>query len=140
MTNSNEDQFHIWKTGDDIQFTKHFNSKEFECPKAQEHKISKDLVERLEKLREAYGDSIKITSGYRTPEHNAEVGGVKNSQHVLGEASDLTCSDLDKLYELCITIFNAVGDGRNHGHFIHVDVRELSKGVNAPLKFSYGAK
>lgn len=33
-------------------------------------------------------DCYFITSGYRNPEHNAAVGGVRNSQHTLGEAID----------------------------------------------------
>lgn len=134
------DQYYTWKTGSLIQFTPHFSSKEFECPHDNEsgdNKISKDLVNRLEKLREAYGAPIKVTSGYRTPEHNKKVGGVEHSQHLLGMASDLTADDLDKLYDLCLTIFNAVGDGRKKGHFVHVDVRDLPEGKEAPLLFGY---
>lgn len=33
--------------------------------------------------------AIRITSGYRSPELNKAVGGVKNSAHVMGYASDL---------------------------------------------------
>ena len=32
---------------------------------------------------------IYIVSGYRSPEHNKKVGGVKNSQHMLGKAADI---------------------------------------------------
>ncbi len=131
------DEFHYWKTGENIQFTANFNSKEFECPGSDKHKISKDLVERLQKLREAYGRSITITSGYRSKEHNDKVGGVKNSQHVLGTAADLTAKDLDSLHEHCLKIFNAIGDGRKKGKFIHVDVRSLPKGKKGPLTFGY---
>lgn len=35
----------------------------------------------------------QITSGYRTPEHNADVGGVPNSHHVAGEALDIYLGD-----------------------------------------------
>jgi hypothetical protein len=131
------DEFYTWSTGDDIQFTKNFNSSEFECPGSDEHKISIDLVDRLQKLRDLYGKSITITSGYRSPEYNAKVGGVENSQHILGRAVDLTAKDLDKLYELCLTLFNAIGDGRKKGKFIHVDNRFLPKGKKAPIKFGY---
>ena len=45
----------------------------------------------LEPLREAAGIPIKVNSGYRCPEVNTLVGGVKNSQHLKGQAADITC-------------------------------------------------
>ena len=48
----------------------------------------------LQPLRNAMGEPIKIGSGYRCPRLNAAVGGVKNSQHMTGEAADL-CIDGD---------------------------------------------
>ena len=48
------------------------------------------LVENvLDPLRERYGKPIIVNSGYRCPKHNKEVGGVKNSQHLKGEAADI---------------------------------------------------
>lgn len=43
----------------------------------------------LEPTRIALGDSIYVTSGYRTRELNRIVGGVKNSKHIMGLAADL---------------------------------------------------
>ena len=48
----------------------------------------------LQPLRAAMGYQVKIGSGYRCPRLNAAVGGVKNSQHMTGEAADL-CIDGD---------------------------------------------
>ena len=42
----------------------------------------------LEPLREHLGSPIHITSGYRQPAVNALVGGVRRSQHMLGQAAD----------------------------------------------------
>ena len=50
--------------------------------------------EILQPLRDAMKQQVKIGSGYRCPRLNAEVGGVKNSQHMTGEAADL-CIDGD---------------------------------------------
>ncbi len=44
----------------------------------------------LDPLREAYGQPITVNSGYRSPALNKEVGGVKSSQHLTGEAADIT--------------------------------------------------
>lgn len=43
----------------------------------------------LEPLREAWGKPIVVSSGYRCPALNKAVGGVSNSQHLLGEAADI---------------------------------------------------
>ena len=45
--------------------------------------------EILEPLREFTGQPILISSGYRCPALNKAVGGVKNSQHMTGEAADI---------------------------------------------------
>lgn len=51
----------------------------------------KALVENvLDPLREKYGKPIVVNSGYRCPRHNMAVGGVTNSQHMKGEAADIT--------------------------------------------------
>lgn len=44
----------------------------------------------LDPLREAYGQPITVNSGYRSPALNKAVGGVKSSQHLTGEAADIT--------------------------------------------------
>lgn len=50
-----------------------------------------DLVTNvLDPLREAYGKPIRVTSGYRCPRLNEAVKGVKNSQHMKGQAADIT--------------------------------------------------
>lgn len=44
----------------------------------------------LEPLRIEFKEPIKVSSGYRCPKLNASIGGVKNSQHLLGQAADIT--------------------------------------------------
>lgn len=48
----------------------------------------------LQPLRDVMGYAIKIGSGYRSLALNQAVGGVRNSQHMRGEAADL-CIDGD---------------------------------------------
>ena len=45
--------------------------------------------EVLQPLRDYVGAPVHINSGYRSPELNRAVGGVKNSQHCRGEACDI---------------------------------------------------
>lgn len=50
-----------------------------------------DLVTNvLDPLRESYGKPIRVTSGYRCQILNEAVKGVKNSQHMKGQAADIT--------------------------------------------------
>lgn len=50
--------------------------------------------EVLDPLREAWGEPIIVTSGFRSPRLNALVGGASNSQHTFGQAADIrTLSD-----------------------------------------------
>ena len=57
----------------------------------------------LDPLREMYGKAITVNSGYRCPKLNAAVGGAKNSQHMRGNAADITAGNKEenkKLFEL----------------------------------------
>ncbi|MDD2954573.1 MAG: D-Ala-D-Ala carboxypeptidase family metallohydrolase [Parabacteroides sp.] len=48
------------------------------------------LVEQLlDPLRQVWGRPIVISSGYRCPELNTRIGGVRHSHHLLGCAADL---------------------------------------------------
>ena len=50
------------------------------------------LVEHLlDPLRDAFGEPIRVLSGFRSQEVNRLVGGVPTSQHLRGEAADLAC-------------------------------------------------
>lgn len=74
------------------QLTEHYNAKEFRCKCGQRHAtvISSVLVEKIELLHEALGASKGIiTSGYRCPTHDRNVGGNGYGQHTKGTACDI---------------------------------------------------
>lgn len=48
-----------------------------------------ELMAVLDKIREAWGSAIVVTSGYRCPELNKAVGGSKASSHCSGFAVDM---------------------------------------------------
>lgn len=52
--------------------------------------------ECFEKVRAFYGKPIKINSFYRSPELNKAVKGSKTSQHVKGEAIDLSAGSKEQ--------------------------------------------
>ena len=44
----------------------------------------------LDKIRERWGAPIKVNSGYRSPKLNERLKGSKTSQHMTGQAADIT--------------------------------------------------
>lgn len=81
-----------------MKLTNNFNLNEF-----NKHNFSltetvlknlQELAKNLQVLRDDVKKPIKITSGYRSPEHNAKIGGVKSSQHITGKAADLKIEGL----------------------------------------------
>lgn len=48
------------------------------------------MDECLDKVREMWGKPIGVNSGYRSAELNRAVASAKNSQHLRGEAADIT--------------------------------------------------
>jgi len=59
-------------------------------PDAQALENLKTLCEKvLQPVREHFGKSVTVNSGYRSPESNAAVGGSKTSDHCKGQAADI---------------------------------------------------
>ena len=64
------------------------------------------LLPALNKLREAWGGPIKITSGYRSLSLNTAIGGALKSMHMKGLAADLYPGNGDfKLFEYFVPEF-----------------------------------
>lgn len=102
----------------------HFDKNEFKCPCCGKVKVSQSLVYLLEAIREHFNKPINITSGYRCPKHNMEVGGAGNSQHLYGTAADITISGIKALdvYDYCDKLNLLGGVGKYNG-FTHIDSR-----------------
>lgn len=66
-------------------------------PSADVHARLQALIDHvLDPARRELGSYIKVSSGYRCPALNAAVGGVSNSQHTTGEATDITAGSTEK--------------------------------------------
>ena len=103
---------------------KYFTLSEFDSPdqKGSGSLMDRNLLLQLDTIRENYGRPIRITSGYRTAEHNAKVGGVEFSSHTKGRAVDIACTSSQERHDLLKHIFAAgihrVGIANT---FIHID-------------------
>lgn len=115
------------KRDGDGKVSKHFRVREFASKDGSDKVlIDDDLVTLLENIREAAGGkSITINSGYRSPEHNAAVGGVSNSQHVKGTAADIVVDGTDPLTvgQIAEHFLNKKGGIGVYQTFTHVDTR-----------------
>lgn len=108
-----------------------FNLDEFICKCGCNSLIYEpELVEKLQKVRNAIGGPITIASGYRCESHNKKVGGDPNSRHIKGLAADIKSSK--NIWELARACYEAgfegigVSDNLNtkpvSGYYVHVQV------------------
>jgi uncharacterized protein YcbK (DUF882 family) len=116
------------------KITTNFSLEEFKCKDGSDipNDVLPNIIElakNLQVLRDAIGKSITINSGYRSPKYNAKIGGVKNSQHVKGKASDLRVSGMTPK-ELALVIEGLIESGKMkqggigiYPNFTHYDIR-----------------
>ncbi len=127
-----------YQCSDKTQITPHFNAQEFRCKCGQNHDIliSDTLVSKLETLRTALNCSkIILTSGYRCPSHDKNVGGTGGGQHTKGTAVDVRCYDSDgKIISsklVCCTAqdlgFTGIANITSSYTSTHLDVRSSGK-------------
>lgn len=103
------------------------------CGQLPPNGMSDILLSKLDELRELAGEPIHVSCMYRCPKHNAEVGGVPNSQHIDGTAADIYCDNLtvDELADLAVKVgFDGIGR-YYEDQFVHVDVRDNGESPNS---------
>lgn len=84
----------------------------------------------LDKVREMWGKPLIVNSGYRSPELNKKVGGVYNSNHLKGEAVDLTTGNKSDNIKLFNMIKNSSLDfdeliDEKKGSWVHLAYRKV---------------
>ena len=90
--------------------------------------IDEQLVVYLQKIRDHFGKSITITSGYRCPTHNRNVGGATGSRHAKGQAADIVVqgvspAEVAKYAESIGILGIGLYETSKDGHFVHIDTR-----------------
>lgn len=79
--------------------TKNFSLKELSCPHCGVCKVRPSSANRLQRMRDILDRPVRVSSGYRCPEHNSKVGGVVKSRHIEGIAFDVRCMPHER-YEM----------------------------------------
>ena len=92
--NSNAKLSEHFKLG---EFTKSSSHPEvYNIPSHEAIANLKRICTWLEVLRKRYGKPIIINSGYRSPQLNRKIGGVKNSNHLTGCAVDIRVTGMEQ--------------------------------------------
>jgi len=118
----------------DERLSPHFGLSEFLAPgdpvkptPGQIENLRRLCVEVLEPMRKKLGRPLTITSGFRSPDYNAKIGGAPGSQHTQGIAADVAMgTDTACLVGAAVasTLQACGGIGVYPGRgFIHVDIR-----------------
>jgi uncharacterized protein YcbK (DUF882 family) len=80
----------IYNRDKNTQITKNFMSNEFACADGTRQIIvDLDLVDELQQMRDFIKKPIRISSGYRTEAYNKKCGGIEDSEHTKGKATDI---------------------------------------------------
>ena len=90
---------------------KEFASADGKEPSAEVLKNLTELAKNLEVLRSHLKAPIQVTSGYRSKEHNAKIGGALKSFHVLGMAADIQVKGM-KPEQVAKTIELLIAEGK----------------------------
>lgn len=104
---------------------KYFTLDEFDSPDHAGSGVNmqSEFLLKLEQAREIANIPFKITSGYRTKQHNTNVGGVLNSSHLKGVAADIAVQSGNERYVILHALikagFKRMGVAKT---FIHVDL------------------
>mgnify|MGYP003624738535 FL=1 len=119
-----------------------FSPDEFRCQHcvtaqcgANDLVISEQLMDVMQSIRDEYGQSMRITSGYRCPLHPIEERKSLPGVHSTGMACDVGVSGKDAydLLKLICADDRVKGIGVNqkgNARFLHIDVKEDSPRPN----------
>ena len=124
-----------------INWEKYSNFKpaEFICSHCGGDGIQSALLDKLQAMRTEYGKPMRITSGYRCPQHPIEAKKSSPGAHALGLAADIAVEGAEAHRILALAFkhgFTGIGvQQKGTGRFIHVDVR--SGQLPSPSVWSY---
>jgi zinc D-Ala-D-Ala carboxypeptidase len=104
-----------------------FSAQEFNCSHCGQNEMKPEFMAKLQKLRETYGSPMKVTSGYRCPQHPIEAKKASPGAHASGLACDIGVQgeEAHRLLALALEAgFTGIGvQQKGSGRFLHLDTR-----------------
>jgi zinc D-Ala-D-Ala carboxypeptidase len=102
-----------------------FKAAEFNCSHCGKNEMKPDFMAKLQALRTTYGKPMRITSGYRCPQHPIEAKKAAPGAHASGCACDIGVEGVDAHALLTLALgagFTGIGvQQKGTGRFIHLD-------------------
>jgi uncharacterized protein YcbK (DUF882 family) len=110
----------------------HIMLSEYRCPCCgaipydEEGLGQRELFEAYEAIRSTLNRPLRITSGFRCPKHNADIGGEPFSIHLFGLALDIDAKDIGEVESLVAAV-NLTAPNLRMGiytkaeTFVHID-------------------
>lgn len=120
-----------------------FTLDEMKCKGTGRCEMNEGFMNALVKLRKVYGKPMAVSSGFRDPAYNKQIGGADNSAHIYGKAVDIRVSGVDawRLVNLAMQGgFTGIGvkqKGPVNERFIHLDTMGNEDGSPRPAIWSY---
>lgn len=121
---------------DEIEY---FDRSEFKCKCGGKYcngypsEPDERMVRIADAIRKRIGKPITVNSGLRCKTHNANVGGVSNSQHLYGTAADLGCPSgctPSQMASIAEEIMGETGGIGIYSWGIHIDTRSTKSRWN----------
>jgi len=118
-----------------MKLSENFRSEEFQCRcGCRAAQMQYKFISRLQRLRQAHGRPLIITSGFRCLPYNKAIHGAADSRHGYGDAADILVENAIDRYDILqhalMLGFTGIGIGAN---YVHLDIRE----TDAPLMWVY---
>jgi zinc D-Ala-D-Ala carboxypeptidase len=101
-----------------------FSPEEMACRGTGRLMIDPTAMDKLQRLRTRLGKPMILNSAYRSPEHNAAVGGAKNSEHMKAHAFDVRMDNFEPYAFIAAARaegFTGIGTYPKQG-FVHIDI------------------
>lgn len=138
VQNNNTENSTDGNTGTFWDEIKYFRKSEFACKcgkycNGYPAEIDMNMVKIADEIRARIGNPIYINSGLRCKKHNANVGGVSNSQHLYGNAADLGCPPGCTPAQMASIAEEIMGNTGGIGIYswgIHIDTRSTKSRWN----------
>lgn len=102
-----------------------FSESEFRCKHCGKVDMQPAFMDKLQRLRTAYGKPMIISSGYRCPKHPVEAKKSSPGAHASGQAADIAVQGNDAYQVLQLAMaagFTGIGvQQKGGGRFLHLD-------------------